>query len=92
MTDRQVEALARFASLLDRDGYPPTLHELAASLGRSPTVVFGHLDALVDDGYLARLGPQKKRALSLTPEGRAFVDTVLRIAATRSHSTNPEEG
>lgn len=91
MTDRQAQVLARFASLLDRDGYPPMVRELGASLGCSISVVFSYLDALIDEGYVARFGLRKARALSLTPAGRVFVDTALRITAAPLELDEAEE-
>lgn len=55
ITSRQREVLDYIAGFVDRNGYPPTLREIAGHLKVSGTLgVMKHLDALEQRGYLRR--------------------------------------
>lgn len=55
ITIRQREVLDYIAGFVDRNGYPPTLREIAGHLKVSGTLgVMKHLDALEHKGYLRR--------------------------------------
>jgi repressor LexA len=69
LTDRQKEILAVIREAVRRQGYPPTVREIAAEVGlASPASVQNHLAALEQKGLIRR-GGSKRRALELV-EGR----------------------
>lgn len=64
LTPRQVEILTLIRDGRRRDGYSPTLQELADELGISKITVFEHVETLIDKGLLTR---NSSRARSLEP-------------------------
>lgn len=55
LTDRQRQVLEFISDFLARQGYPPTLREIAAKIGVNGTLgVMKHLEALEKKGYLRR--------------------------------------
>lgn len=65
---------------LDRNGYAPSMREIAAGVGlSSPATVYYHLKKLEDDGVLS-LGDAKSRAIRLTHDADG-VPIVGRVAA-----------
>lgn len=72
-TERQ-QKLMRFIHEFTRDeGYPPTLREMARSLGAvSPTAALDHLNSLVRKG-LVRRRANVSRGTALTAEGQCLV-------------------
>ena len=65
LTPRQQQVLACIVAHLQRQGYPPTLREIAHELGiRGTLAVSKHLAALQRKGYLER-NPGNSRALSV---------------------------
>ena len=83
LTRRQSEVLEIIQHAIERDGYPPTIREIGASLGiRSTNGVNDHLKALERKGYLVR-DEAKSRALVLTELREEMVDVPVlgRIAA-----------
>ncbi|HNQ23519.1 MAG TPA: transcriptional repressor LexA [Phycisphaerae bacterium] len=88
LTPRQLEILTRIRDDRRRNGYSPTLQEIADSLGRSKVTVFEHVEALVRKGLLRRQR-NKARSLDLTSAARlpderpTRLPLVGRIAAGR---------
>jgi repressor LexA len=83
LTDRQQAVLAFVEEFCERQGYPPTVREVAAAFGIQPRAAVDHLAALRRKGYLHR-EPGLSRGLSLTlkPLGPVVDVPVLgRIAA-----------
>jgi repressor LexA len=83
LTDRQQAVLAFVEEFCRRQGYPPTVREVAAAFGIQPRAAVDHLAALKRKGYLHR-EPGLSRGLSLA--GRSLgpvveVPLVGRIAA-----------
>jgi repressor LexA len=83
LTDRQQAVLAFVEEFCRRQGYPPTVREVAAHFGIQPRAATDHLAALKRKGYLHR-EPGLSRGLSLA--GRSLgpvveVPLVGRIAA-----------
>jgi len=80
LTSRQQQVLDCIADHIDRDGYPPTLREIAAVLKVNGTLgVIKHLQALEKKGYIEReagnsrgirLAGQKRQGISLPIVGR----------------------
>ena len=68
-TDRQMEALREVCKSIDERGLPPTMVELAETLGVTPTAARHRLDGLVRKG-LARKVPRTARGMLPTDEGR----------------------
>jgi repressor LexA len=67
-TPRQVQILKTIAEFAGRDGYSPTIGELAQIAGVSRTTTFEHIEQLRKKGYI--WGPAGK-ARSLTPTSKA---------------------
>jgi repressor LexA len=65
LTDRQQTVLAFVEEFCSRQGYPPTVREVAAAFGIQPRAAVDHLAALKRKGYLHR-EPGLSRGLSLT--------------------------
>jgi repressor LexA len=63
-TDRQQTVLAFVEAFCSRQGYPPTVREVAAAFGIQPRAAADHLAALRRKGYLHR-EPGVSRGLSL---------------------------
>jgi repressor LexA len=83
LTDRQQAVLAFVEEFCVRQGYPPTVREVAAAFGIQPRAAVDHLAALKRKGYLHR-EPGLSRGLSLA--GRSLgpvveVPVLGRIAA-----------
>lgn len=72
--DRARECLRIIASHIDRDGYPPTIREIAIGMGisaaRANNSVSEHIDRLERRGLVRRV-PKIARGLLVTAEGRA---------------------
>jgi repressor LexA len=64
LTDRQQTVLAFVEEFCSRQGYPPTVREVAAAFGIQPRAAADHLAALRRKGYLHR-EPGVSRGLSL---------------------------
>ena len=64
LTDRQHEVLTFVEEFCSRQGYPPTVREVAAAFGIQPRAAVDHLAALKRKGYLHR-DPGVSRGLSL---------------------------
>ena len=65
LTDRQQTVLTFVEEFCSRQGYPPTVREVAAAFGIQPRAAVDHLAALKRKGYLHR-EPGLSRGLSLT--------------------------
>src|SRR5512139_643992 len=65
LTDRQQKVLAFVEEFCERQGYPPTVREVAARFGIQPRAADDHLSALKRKGYLHR-EPGRSRGLALT--------------------------
>lgn len=64
LTDRQQTVLTFVEEFCSRQGYPPTVREVAAAFGIQPRAAADHLTALKRKGYLNR-EPGVSRGLSL---------------------------
>lgn len=64
LTPRQVQILTLIRDGRRRDGYSPTLQEIADELGISKITVFEHVESLIEKGLLTR---NSARARSLEP-------------------------
>jgi repressor LexA len=83
LTDRQQSVLAFVEEFCARQGYPPTVREVAAAFGIQPRAAADHLAACKRKGYLNR-EPGLSRGLSLTSRSPGLVVEVPvlgRIAA-----------
>ncbi len=81
LTERQQAVLAYIDDFRARHGYPPTIREIASSLGiNSTNGVNDHLRALERKGWLRR-EPTKSRGLQLVGGDARMVDGVRRIGA-----------
>ncbi|MGD0078476.1 MAG: transcriptional repressor LexA [Sedimentisphaerales bacterium] len=67
-TPRQVQLLRAIAEFAGRDGYSPTIGELAQIAGVSRTTTFEHIEQLRKKGYIWGLAG---KARSLTPTSKA---------------------
>ncbi len=69
MTERGRQVLQAINRGVVRDGWPPSVRELGATLGlASPSTVHAHLDALEAEGLIERRAGQP-RALRVTTSG-----------------------
>ena len=85
LTERQRQVLVFVEGFCGRQGYPPTVREVAAHFGIQPRAAADHLAALKRKGYLHR-EPGRSRGLALSPRmpGPVVEVPVLgRIAAGR---------
>jgi repressor LexA len=65
LQQRQLQILRFIEESVRKNGYPPTVREIAAAVGLcSPASVHGHLAALEAKGYIRR-GTAKRRALEV---------------------------
>jgi len=83
LTDRQQAVLAFVEEFCGRQGYPPTVREVATHFGIQPRAAADHLAACKRKGYLHR-EPGLSRGLSLSPRSLGAVvevPVVGRIAA-----------
>ena len=68
LTRRQEDALNFIKSYIVSHGYPPTVREIATSIGvSSPATVQAHLDSLANKGYIKK-GSNKNRTIELMVE------------------------
>jgi len=85
LTDRQRAVLTFVEEFCQRQGYPPTVREVAAHFGIQPRAADDHLTALKRKGYLHR-EPGRSRGLALrsrSPGNTVEVPLVGQIAAGR---------
>lgn len=67
LTKQQDVVYQFIRSFLEREGYPPSVREIAQGVGlKSVSTVKFHLDRLVEAGYLT-VAPGKNRAITLNP-------------------------
>ncbi len=69
VTPRQLEILRFIRDYRTRNGYSPTMQEIAGLLGVNKVTVFEHVESLVKKGFLRRL-PFKARSLILSEQVR----------------------
>ena len=86
LTPRQIEILTMVRDGRRRDGYSPTLQEIADELGISKITVFEHVEALLRKGLLTRRSNRARSleltsAASLPDERPTLLPLVGRIAA-----------
>ncbi|CAO0820659.1 LexA repressor [Desulfarculales bacterium] len=80
LTDRQTQVLEFINSFLTRQGYPPTVREVAAQFGfRSPRAAHDHMRALQKKGAL-RSAPGLPRAINVVGQAKT-IPLLGRIAA-----------
>jgi repressor LexA len=72
LTPKQLRILQLIRDCRIRNGYSPTMQELADEIGVSKVTVFEHVEALIKKGALTR-DPNKARSLSIA-EGVAVPD------------------
>ncbi len=88
LTPRQLEILTMIRDGRHRNGYSPTLQEMADILGVSKITVFEHVEALIGKGLLTRRA-SRARSLALTAQAHlpaarpTRLPLVGRIAAGR---------
>jgi repressor LexA len=88
-TPRQVQLLKAVAEYGSRDGYSPTIGELAQQAGVSRTTIFEHIEQLRKKGYIWGQ-MHKARSLTLTPKARKLLKKIS-LGAAVSAATKPEE-
>ncbi len=81
LTRKQLQILDCIAKSIERNGFPPSVREIGASVGlSSPSTVHSHLGALEKAGYIKR-SEGKTRSITLTelalpPEGIPILGAV----------------
>ena len=88
-TPRQVQILKAIAEYGSRDGYSPTIGELAEQAGVSRTTIFEHIEQLRKKGYIWGR-EHKARSLTLMPKARKLLKQIS-LGAAVSATTKPEE-
>ncbi|MFQ5750106.1 MAG: transcriptional repressor LexA [Planctomycetota bacterium] len=73
LTRRQLELLRTFRALQEKSGLSPTLVELGRAMGINRITAYGHVQALLQKGFLENLLPGASRGLELTALGREAV-------------------
>jgi repressor LexA len=73
LTRKQQEVLAAIQEHQREQGLSPTLQELGQRLAVNRVTVFGHVQALLQKGFLENLEPGASRGLELTDAGRAVL-------------------
>lgn len=68
VTPRQMEVLRFVRDYRGKQGYSPTLQEMADSFGLSKVTVFEHVGALERKGLLRREAKHKARSLQISPD------------------------
>lgn len=92
--ERQTLVLRAVYDSISADGYPPSLREVAKSVGlASPSSVKHHLDELESLGFIRRY-PNRPRALEVTDQGLEALGIfgVERDGSRRSPAPGPEQG
>ncbi len=69
ITKRQLDVLSAVKKWQIENSISPTLEELGCELGVNRVTVFGHVQALIQKGFLENLEPGASRGLELTPIG-----------------------
>jgi repressor LexA len=84
LTNRQREILAFIEKALAREGFPPTIAEIAEAFGlRSTNSIRGHLQALARKGVI-ELVPSASRGIRLLkPQAETGLPLIGRVAAGR---------
>lgn len=81
LSDRQQRMLAFIEQFVDENGYPPTYEEIRVALRISTkSLVYHHLDALEEAGYLSRV-PNRPRGIRLSYSKTFRVPKLGQIAA-----------
>ena len=88
-TPRQVQILKAIAEYGSRDGYSPTIGELAEQAGVSRTTTFEHIEQLRKKGYIWGR-EHKARSLTLTPKARKLLKQIS-LGAAVSAAAKQEE-
>jgi repressor LexA len=91
ITKRQLDVLLAIHTWQVENGISPTLEELGKDLGVNRVTVFGHVQALIQKGYLANLEPGASRGLDLTNQGKeslCHTDYLTRGASPFSSTQN----
>jgi repressor LexA len=88
-TPRQVQLLKAIAEYGSRDGYSPTIGELAKQAGVSRTTTFEHIEQLRKKGYI---WGQSHKARSLTPTSKArkLLKQLSRHQSQTTETDDPE--
>lgn len=87
MTPRQKTIYEFYRNKASRGDPAPTFAEVAEGVGLSKATVYGHVDALVQKGWLIRISENRSRALSV-PMSRVSRDEALRLI--RAMGGSPE--
>ncbi|MGM0365354.1 MAG: transcriptional repressor LexA [Actinomycetota bacterium] len=73
ISDKQIRILQLIINFLNRNGYPPTVREIAKEVNLSSSAtVYDHLKKLENFGYIRR-DPSKPRAIEILPKANNFI-------------------
>ena len=78
ITEHQLKTLRVIRSLMSERGFPPTVAEIAETLGIATTSVYEQVNQLVRKGYIERQ-PGKARGLSVTEETVSMPTTLITV-------------
>lgn len=82
LTAKQLQVLEAIRRHQAESGLSPTLQELGEALAVNRVTVYGHVQALLQKGFLENLEPGASRGLELTDLGREAVDRRESAAAS----------
>ena len=88
-TPRQVQLLKAIAEYGSRDGYSPTIGELAEQAGVSRTTTFEHIEQLRKKGYIWGR-EHKARSLTLTSKARKLLKQLIRHQSQTTETDDTE--
>ena len=98
LTKKQLQVLEAIREHQLENGLSPTLQELGAALAVNRVTVYGHVQALLQKGFLENLEPGASRGLELTEMGRDALERresgagAPRAAAPRAELRIPQGG
>ncbi|MDP6964107.1 MAG: transcriptional repressor LexA [Planctomycetota bacterium] len=73
ITTKQLQVLEAICAHQQETGLSPTMQELGGKLGVNRVTVYGHVQALLEKGFLENLEPGASRGLDLTSEGAELI-------------------
>ncbi len=92
LTRRQHQVLQAIDRSQQETGLSPTLEELGQTLGVNRITAYGHVQALIQKGFLENLEPGASRGLDLTDDGRASIRDRQEEAGATKGKTTPSHG
>ena len=74
ITSKQFEVLEAISAHQHTTGLSPTMQELGGKLGVNRVTIYGHVQSLLEKGFLENLQPGASRGLDITKEGNLLLN------------------